>query len=131
VVKAHQAYVDAINSNETERVMACYDEDAAVMPPDAPLVQGREALRIWVAKYFAEYQTRWEKVSQVVWTEGDYGFDQGVDHGVDTPRKGGAPASFTVKGILIYKRQKSGELKVFRDIWNYNSRPRLTRMERR
>jgi ketosteroid isomerase-like protein len=133
VVKAHQAYVEAINSNETERVtavMACYDKDAAVMPPDAPLVHGHEALRKWVAKYFKEYRTTWGNGSQVVWTAGDYGFDQGV-RSVDSLRKGGPAESLPVKGILIYKRQESGELKVFRDIWNYNSKPRLTRIERR
>ena len=128
VVKAHRAYVDAINSNKTDRVMACYDEDAEIMQPDGELVAGFDKLRKWVCDYFAAYKTTWRKESKVIWVAGDYGFDQGVDHGVDEPRTPGQPVqTFTVKGILIYKRQKTGEFKVYRDIWNFNSPPTLTR----
>lgn len=120
VVKAHKAYVDAINSNDTDRVMACYDKDAVVMQPDGPLVTGRRAIRKWVAGYFEAFETRWHKVSKLIWVAGDYGFDQGEDTSVDKPRDGGPVQRNNVKGILIYKRQKSGEFKVYRDIWNSN-----------
>ena len=62
-----------------------------------------------------------------MWVAGDYGFDQGVDTAADKPRKGGPIQRYTVKGILIYKRQTNGEFKVYRDIWNNNSPPTLTR----
>lgn len=123
VVKAHQAYVDAINSNDTDRVMACYDKDAQVMQPDGPLVEGHENIRRWVADYFAQFTTHWDKKSVLIWVAGDYGFDQGIDSATDTPRNGGPVQRYTVKGILIYKRQPSGEFKVYRDIWNFNSPP--------
>lgn len=124
VVKAHKAYVNAINSNKTSRVMACYDKDAAVMQPDGPLVEGRANLRKWVSDYFKEYKTKWKKESVLIWVAGDYGFDQGRDFGVNKPRKGNGPVEkFEVKGILIYKRQKNGEFKVYRDIWNANKPP--------
>jgi ketosteroid isomerase-like protein len=127
IVKAHKAYVDAINSNDTKRVMACYDRDAVVMPPDRPLVQGHAAIRKWVADYFKAFKTHWDKKSVLIWIAGDYGFDQGIDTASDTPCGGGPIQRYTVKGILIYKRQKSGEFKVYRDIWNNNPPPTITR----
>ena len=127
LVRAHKRYVSAINSNKTNRVMACYDREAAIMQPDGPLVTGRRSIRKWVSDYFRTTKTHWDKVSKVMWVAGDYGFDQGVDSAVDRPRKGGPVARYTVKGILIYKRQKNGEFLVYRDIWNYNSPPGLTR----
>jgi len=129
IVRAHKMYVSAINSNDTERVMACYDKDAVVMQPDGPLVSGHKALRKWVAGYFAEFHTHWDKVSKVMWIAGDYGFDQGVDSCRDKPRKGGPVQRYTVKGILIYKKQPDGRYLVYRDIWNNNSPPTLTRSE--
>lgn len=123
IVKAHKNYVNAINSNNTKRVMACYDKDAVVMQPDGPLVTGRGPIRKWVADYFKAFKTHWDKKSKVMWVAGDYGFDQGVDSAVDIPRDGSPVQRYTVKGILIYKRQKDGEFKVYRDIWNYNSSP--------
>ncbi|MCX5768365.1 MAG: hypothetical protein NTZ43_14195 [Gemmatimonadetes bacterium] len=127
IVKAHKAYVNAINSNITSRVMACYDKDAQVMQPDGPLVHGHKAIEKWVAGYFKEYKTHWDKVSKLIWVAGDYGFDQGVDSAVDIPRNGGCTQRYTVKGLLIYKRQANGEFKVYRDIWNFNSVPTFTR----
>jgi len=123
VVKAHKAYVDAINSNDTARVMACYDKDAQIMQPDGPLVTGHKDIRKWVADYFKEFDTHWDKKSVLIWVAGDYGFDQGIDTATDKPRNGGPVQHYTVKGLLIYKRQRSGEFKVYRDIWNFNSPP--------
>lgn len=123
IVKAHKNYVNAINSNKTNRVMACYDKGAVVMQPDGPLVTGRGPIRKWVAGYFKAFKTHWIKKSKVMWVAGDYGFDQGVDTAADKPRDGGPIQRYTVKGILIYKRQKNGEFKVYRDIWNNNSPP--------
>jgi ketosteroid isomerase-like protein len=130
LVKAHKAYVSAINSNNTDRVMKMYDKDAVVMQPDGPLVQGRGPLRKWVADYFKAYKTHWVKVSKVMWVAGDYGFDQGHDTAVDkpilrrNPTKYGKPIKQNVKGILIYKRQRDGRFLVYRDIWNSNVVPK-------
>lgn len=128
LVRAHQRYVDAINSNSTARVMAVYDKGAVIMQPDGPAVQGMRNIRKWVQSYFTAYHTHWVKKSQVMWVAGDYGFDQGHDTAVDTPRRNGplrgAPkVTWDVKGILIYKRQKNGEFKVYRDIWCSNHPP--------
>jgi ketosteroid isomerase-like protein len=129
LVRAHQAYVDAINSNITDKVMKCYDKGAAVMQPDGPLVTGHRAIRQWVSDYFRTTKTHWKKVSKVMWIAGEWGFDQGVDTATERPRRGGPVSKYTVKGILIYKKQGNGEFKVWRDIWNYNSVPNLTRGE--
>jgi len=129
LVRAHKNYVNAINSNDTDRVMKMYDKGAVVMQPDGPLVQGRGPLRKWVHDYFYGFKTHWVKKSQVMWVAGDYGFDQGHDTAVDLPilrdKRGkitgyGKPVKWNVKGILLYKRQKNGEFLVYRDIWNNN-----------
>ena len=62
----------------------------------------------------------------MIWVAGDYGFDQGVDTAADKPRDGGPVQRYTVKGILIYKRQRNGTYLVYRDIWNNNSAPTAT-----
>jgi len=123
LLKAHKAYEAAINSNNTNRVMAMYDKGAVVMQPDGKMVSGRRNIRKWVADYFKAYKTRWKKVVQLNWVGGDYGFDQGHDTAVDVSRRDGKKIRSDCKGILIYKRQKNGEWLVFRDIWNNNKPP--------
>jgi ketosteroid isomerase-like protein len=120
LLRAHKAYEAAINSNDTDQVMAMYDKDAMVMQPDGETVAGLDNIRHWVEEYFGAYHTHWTKVVTMNWVSGDFGFDQGHDTAVDTPRNGGDPIHWDCKGILIYKRQKNGDWLVFRDIWNNN-----------
>lgn len=124
---AHKAYEAAINSNNTDLVMAMYDKDASQLPPDAPATVGWDELKAAVAGYFAGYKTRWTKVVLRNYVAGDYGFDEGHDTAVDIPivdgKPSGKPIHYDCKGILIYKRQKNGEWRVFRDIWNNNKPP--------
>ena len=132
VEKAHRMYVKAINSNVTAKVMACYDKDAQVMPPDGALVTGHKDIEKWVAGYFHAFKTHWTKISKITWVAGDFGFDQGDDYATDIAVtrdkhgkivKRGKPVNYAVKGILIYKRQKNGKMLVYRDIWNFNTLP--------
>jgi ketosteroid isomerase-like protein len=124
LLRAHKAYEAAINSNETDRVMAMYDKDAEILQPDGPLVTGRGNIRKWVNGYFTAYKTHWKKVPLKNFVMGEYGFDEGMDTAVDIPRNGGKTITWDCKGILVYKRQKNGEWLIFRDIWNNNTPPK-------
>jgi ketosteroid isomerase-like protein len=120
LLRAHKAYEAAINSNETNRVMAMYDKDAEIFQPGIGIVSGRRPIRKWVNDYFKAYQTHWKKKALKNFVMGDYGFDEGIDTAVDISRKDGTVTRSNCKGILIYKRQKDGEWLIFRDIWNSN-----------
>jgi ketosteroid isomerase-like protein len=125
LLEAHYAYEKAINSNNTDLVMAMYDKDAEVLQPDGAIVTGHKNIRKWVDDYFKAYETVWKKVPTNNFVLGEYGFDEGHDTAVDTPRSGrGKPIHYDCKGILIYKRQADGEWRIFRDIWNNNTKPR-------
>ena len=124
LLRAHYAYEDAINSNETDRVMAIYDKDAEILGPDGPIVSGRRNIRKWVAGYFKQYKTHWVKTPLKNFVAGEYGFDEGIDTAVDIPYAKGQPTIFwNCQGILIYKRQKNGDWLIFRDIWNNITEP--------
>ena len=124
LLRAHKAYEAAINSNDTDRVMAMYDKDAEILQPDGPHVTGRRSIRKWVNDYFKAYKTHWKKVPLKNFVLGEYGFDEGMDTAVDVPRNGGKTITWDCKGILVYKRQKNGEWLIFRDIWNNNTPPK-------
>jgi ketosteroid isomerase-like protein len=121
LLRAHKNYEAAINSNDTDRVMAMYDKDAMIFQPYGGIVSGRANIRKWVDGYFKAFKTHWKKVPLRNFVCGEYGFDEGIDTAVDTPRAGGPPTYWNCKGILVYKRQKNGEWLIFRDIWNNNN----------
>ena len=76
LLKAHYAYEAAINSNDTDKVMAMYDKDAEVLQPYGPIVSGHANIRKWVAGYFKQYKTHWKKVPLKNFVLGDYGFQR-------------------------------------------------------
>ena len=90
LLEAHYAYEAAINSNNTDLVMAMYDKDAEILQPDGPIVSGHKNIRKWVSDYFKAFKTRWKKVPLKNFVLGEYGFDEGIDTAVDTPRWWGA-----------------------------------------
>jgi ketosteroid isomerase-like protein len=120
LLEAHYAYEAAINSNNTDLVMAMYDKDAEILEPDGKFITGHDDIRKWVDKYFKAFKTKWTKVPLKNFVCGEYGFDEGIDTAVDVRRKDGQTTHYNCKGILIYKRQANGEWRIFRDIWNNN-----------
>ena len=124
LLEAHYAYEAAINSNNTDLVMAMYDKDAEIFDPtNNGIVAGHKNIRKWVDSYFKAFKTKWTKVPLKNFVMGEYGFDEGHDTAVDVSRKDGTKTHSDCKGILIYKRQANGEWRIFRDIWNYNKLP--------
>ena len=132
LLAAHKAYEDAINSNDTDTVMAIYDRDAAIWQPDGEVVTGTENIREWVAGYFGAFKTHWKKVPLRNFVMGEYGFDEGIDTAVDVAREANddgdiVTKKWNCKGILVYKRQEDGSWKIFRDIWNNTTPPVITK----
>ena len=121
LLRAHKAYEAAINSNETDRVMAMYDKDAEILQPDGPLVTGRGNIRKWVNDYFTAMQNSLEESAAEEFCHGRVWVRRGDRYRRRYFEKGREPITrWDCKGILIYKRQKNGEWLIFRDIWNNN-----------
>ena len=50
MIRAHTtAWVEAYNAGDADKASGSYADDALLMPPDAPGVTGREAIKQWLA----------------------------------------------------------------------------------
>lgn len=50
MIKTHTTgWVDAYNAGDADKASASYADDALLMPPDAPSVTGKEAIKQWLA----------------------------------------------------------------------------------
>jgi len=50
MIKTHTTgWVDAYNAGDADKASASYADDAVLMPPDAPAVAGRDAIKQWLA----------------------------------------------------------------------------------
>ena len=60
---AHDAYVNAINSNDVDALLGTVTDDIVYLPPNSPAIVGTHDVRRWLAEYFAAFQSKWVKTS--------------------------------------------------------------------
>lgn len=115
---AHGAYVAAINSNDTETLMADLTDDIVYQAPGEPEIIGKDAVRKWVAGYFGAYRTKWEKTSIGFTVIGDWAFERYEYQSTDVNKKTGAVTTDKGKGINIFRRGADGKWRVAIDGWS-------------
>jgi len=115
---AHDAYVAAINSNDTETLMADLTDDIVYQAPGEPEIIGKDAVRKWVAGYFGAYRTKWEKTSIGFTVIGDWAFERYEYQSTDVNKKTGAVTTDKGKGINIFRRRADGKWRVAIDGWS-------------
>ena len=106
------AYVAAINSNDTETLMADLTDDIVYQAPSEPEIVGKDAVRKWVAGYFDAYRTTWEKTSIGITVIGDWAFERYEYKSTDVDKKTGAVTTDKGKGINIFRRGTDGKWRV-------------------
>lgn len=115
-----QKRVDAaIIGGDVETYVTLITADAVLMPPNAPPIIGREAIREWSrsnakAMVFQAYEPSDDELT----ISGDWAFRRATFTMTLAPTSGGPDVQDTGKFIIIYQRQRDGSWKVARDIWN-------------
>jgi uncharacterized protein (TIGR02246 family) len=113
-------FTAAFNSNDAGALAALYADDAIVMLPNQPAVEGRTAIQ---ALYDGMFKANAAKIAinpletQVA---GDWAYDRGTATTTITP-KSGKGVEESDKYIVVLKRLPGGLWKVYRDISNSNS----------
>jgi ketosteroid isomerase-like protein len=114
-------WTDAYNAGEVEKVVALYAEDAVVMPPNAPALNGRAAIRDFLTQDIAGAKaaglTAKDGVGDVG-ISGDLAWHAGTSSVVDATGK----TVETGKFIEVWRRT-NGKWLIVRDIWNDDAPP--------
>ena len=110
-------------AGQTDSLLATvYSDDITFLPPNEPMVQGREAAKAWAGAMLAQVTmtARYESLQQPVVT-GDLAVDTYTATLTLTPKAGGAPMEEQIKGIHVLKRQADGTWRIVLDTWNTNA----------
>jgi uncharacterized protein (TIGR02246 family) len=111
-----KAWVDAYNAGDADKIVALYTEDAVVMPPDAPLAAGHEAIRQCVTASIAS-----SKASGVTIVLGEESAGVSADMGwhSGTYKVNGKDGGAVGTGKYLESwRKADGKWLIVRDIWN-------------
>jgi len=115
---AHGTYVAAINSNDTDTLMADLTDDIVYQAPGQSEIIGKDAVRKWVSEYFSAYRTKWEKISIGFTVIDGWAFERYGYKSTDVDKKTGAVTTDRGKGINIFRREADGRWRVAIDGWS-------------
>jgi len=102
------------------KMVSLYTEDAALLPPNGPAVQGREAIQKWMAQFPPMSTFTIDAVD--IDGRGDLAYVRG-NYNLTMNPPGAAPASDRGKFVEIWRKQSDGSWKMKWDIFNSDLPP--------
>lgn len=114
----HGAYNAAINSNDTDTLMAVLADDIVFQAPGEAEVIGKDAVRDWVDGYFAAFETRYDKTSIDFRLSGETAIDRYTYTVTDTNRETGEVSTGQGKGLAIFELGDDGDWHLALDGWS-------------
>ena len=120
----HAEWTAAYTSGDLERFLALWSDDGVKMPPNAPTLIGKNAMREWDRDFFNRFTVTLEPVINDIVVAGDWAFVRWTTIAyTNTPKDGGMPITGSDKTLWILKRQADGNWKLVYDIWNDDKPP--------
>jgi uncharacterized protein (TIGR02246 family) len=99
-----------------------YTEDAVIMPPNVPTLEGRQAFVQFARRVLAELSLEFQRRVQVTGVEvtivDDLALEWGTIAQTLIPRAGGEPIQETIRYASMYRRCADGQWRVRRLIFN-------------
>ncbi|MCD4679183.1 MAG: DUF4440 domain-containing protein [Bacteroidales bacterium] len=113
----------AFNEGDHESFISFFDDNAILLPENAPSVIGIEPIASHYSIYFETYSFKIINSIKEIQVSGDYAFEIGGWAGSLNPKDGSTQIEFNNKAICIYKRDIDGSWKIYRWMYSSNEAP--------
>ncbi len=112
--------VASLNVGDAAGVAAHYTDDAALLPPDAARIDGREGIQVvWQGLIDADIRDV-TMTTQEVDVFGDVANEVGIISAT-APGEDGGRAPLSGKYVAVWKCGGGGTWRLHRDIWNFDA----------
>jgi len=121
IYKVDSMLVAAINERDVETWLSFLSDDAKMMPPNAPAVEGKDAIRQMLGEFlkFPKLQISHDPYSVIVSEDANMAYIW-YDYEIVLGDGESAPHIEKGKDISIYRKQADGSWKLVVDIWSAN-----------
>lgn len=125
LMSADRAWAEAyaVSENPADVFVGEFTDGGVLLPPDAPLSEGKEAVHAAISGLEAMpgFSVTWGPETAEVGSGGDLGFTRGTYHiEVDGPD---GPLAIDGKYLTLWKKQPDGTWKVVADMFNADGPP--------
>ena len=113
-------FVESLNGGDAAGVAAHYTDDAALLPPDAARIDGRQGIQgVWQALIDADVRDV-ALTTQEVDVFGDVANEVGTISAT-APGEEGGRVPWAGKYVAVWKRGGDDTWRMHRDIWNFDA----------
>jgi uncharacterized protein (TIGR02246 family) len=118
-------YAATVITGDTDGLMALWDDAATQMPPDSPMVKGKDAIREGFRSGFQRVvYERFDIRQEETRHDGQFGFALGNYTYTLSRRESGEKLTREGKYLTIYRQQSDGSWKIHVDCFNLNAPPK-------
>lgn len=118
ILELEERYVAATNDSDVMEFDDLFAEDALLMLPDRPAVQGREAIVAHYREFFRSIKARIASIVAEVEVFETIVYARGAFNYSMAPKMGGEPIVMKGKFINLYKKDEMDEWRIWRSINN-------------
>jgi len=104
--------------NNGARLAEFYIDDAILMPPDEPIVSGREAITARYQRDIDKFTAEMTIIPDQIEVSGNLAFVRGTFTIILTPKTEGEKIEATFKALSILRKDTDGSWKLYCDMWN-------------
>lgn len=114
-----QEWAAAVGGGDLERIVSYWTDDAKVYPPGMPVVEGKAAIREFVAGSLKipGFALSWQPSEVVVSPDGRLGYTTGTNR-TKAPDAEGNPVTTEGRYVTVWRKEPGGSWKCSIDIWN-------------
>ena len=110
-------------ANNLEGSVSYYSDDASILPPNAPIASGKQAIRaVWASVLGSGVSLSWQVSKLEVSRSGDLAYVMGVYQFAQKDPQG-KPVTDHGKVVEVWKKQADGKWKTVADIFNSDLPP--------
>jgi len=127
ILAADAAWMKVYSAKDLEKSVAFFDNGGSMLPSNAPIATGKDALRKLIGAAFAipDYTLSWHANKVGVARSGELGYTSGT---YDFSMKDASGKTISDKGkyLTVWKKQADGTWKVLSDMFNSDLPPTPT-----
>jgi uncharacterized protein (TIGR02246 family) len=109
----------ATAGKDIDKIVSYWTDDAVIMMPGQPIVQGKAAIRAYVTSCLSNpvFKIHWKSSKVTFSPDGKMAYMPGTDE-MTVPGPNGAPINLHLRGIAIWRLDADGEWRCVVDISN-------------
>jgi ketosteroid isomerase-like protein len=119
ILRADSAWVAAAGRGDLEQTLGYWTDDAIVLPPDLSALEGKAAIREYVATGFQTpgFSISWKSGEITVSVDGRMAYQLATNQ-ITVPDSTGALHTSYGKGVVVWRKEPDGAWRAVVDIWN-------------